>query len=320
MELSGRDFARLRYAEQWLTYKASDGALSLNEVIRKDNGRYFSSILSEEDTIVKSFTFDSIPQADAMLVLGYPRVLAYAAEVAVRYRDKYGTYPELVTVGDGRGMFSQRCQMNEWFSEQLVALGFPEEWAFKNYKKQLRKNRNYIADVRLFILPRLPVSRRFKLLVIASAGTSLCIAQELSAAMPHTDFMIFETPQSASEQVFFDHERFSFYTYGVDILLAHIVRSRINTQDVQLPVEKLLSIPSLNFVRNLLMKGYAGCFSSDEMWKYVGIEPEIGRALNQKRLAQLQRRIRPRKFAQQQAKFLEAILKRFERRGLVIKA
>ena len=316
MKLSGRDFAYLRYIERWATYKASEGALSLRKVIHEDNGRYFSSILREDDTIVHSFNINNLPKADGMLILGYPKVLAYAAEVAVKYREKYGEYPELFSVGDGRGMFAQRRQMDKWFAQQLVALGFPSKWAFKNCCSHTQKNRDYIADVQRHLAPRIPLSRRLKILLVTGAGCSLCATQELSEAMPYAEFLVFETPQPASDQRFFDSEQFAPNSYGVDILLAQVVRSRLNT--LSLPVEKLLEIPRIGFIRDLLMKGYAGCFSSDEMWECIGIDPEVGRELHQARLAQLQRLVRPIRFEKQQKRFILSIKKRFERKGLII--
>lgn len=316
MELSGKDLGYLRYIERWATYRASDGALSMEQVISRDR-KYFSSILSEDDTKVKSFGMRNIPQADAMLVFGYPRVLAYAAEIALRHREAYGDYPELFSVGDGRGMFSQRQAMDKWIPQQLAALGFSQKWAFKNCCSHAQKNRAYTVDANVMIVKySMAVHRRLKVLVITGAGCSMSAAQELVSLMPHTDFLIFEVPQPSNR--IFDSEAFSPRSYGVDALLAQVVRCRLNADKMALPIEKLLNIPRAGFVRDMLLKGYAGCFVSDEMWNCVGINPVQGTELYKERVANLQRTVRPNRFQKQVTKLLDEIRKRLAKEGLVI--
>lgn len=316
MDITGKEFGYLRYMERWSTYRAADGALPLAEVIRADERRHFPSIMTENEAYVQSFAMKDIPEADALLVLGYPRALEYAAEIAVRYREKFGHYPELFSVGDGRGMFAQRRDMGRWFQEQLVALGFPKEWAFQNCLPHAEKNWKTTAEVNMLILRRTSFKRRFRVLVVTSPGCSLTVAQELYSAIPHTDFLMFETPQ-VSERLF-DHEVFSSKSYGIDLLIAQYVKARIGGNLMPLPAEKLLSIPRLGFVSALAQKGFAGCITSSEMWKILGISAERGETLHKERLAQLQTTVRPRRFEKQTEQYLEAIRKRFKKKGLNI--
>lgn len=316
MDLSEKEIRCLRYIERWGTYRASKGALSMEKVISRDR-KYFPSIMREEDTKVVSFAMKNIPQADAMLVFGYPRVVAYAAEIAVRHRDMYGDYPELFSVGDGRGMFSQRQAMDKWIPKQLTDLGFPQKWAFKNCSSHAEKNRAYTADANVLILScSIRLHRRLKVLVITSAGCSMSAAQELISLMPHTDFFIFETPQPRER--IFDSEKFSPESYGVDALLAQVVRCRLNANKMSLPIEKLLNIPRTKFVQDLLFRGYAGCFVSDEMWKCIGINPAEGARLHKERVADLQRVIRPRIFEKQTRCLLDEIRKDLAKKGLIV--
>lgn len=316
MDLSEKEIGCLRYIERWGTYRASDGALSMELVISR-NRKYFPSIMREEDTIVKSFNMQNLPQADAMLVFGYPRVVAYAAEIAVRHRDMYGDYPELFAIGDGRGMFSQRQEMDKWIPKQLTDLGFPQKWAFKNSSSHAEKNRAYTADANVLILScSIRLRRRLKVLVITGAGCSMSAAQELISLMPHTDFFIFETPQPRER--IFDSEKFSPKSYGVDALLAQVVRCRLNADKMKLPIEKLLGLPRTGFIQDLLFRGYAGYFVSDEMWKCIGINPVEGAKLHKERIADLQRFIRPRCFEKQTKRLLDEIRKNLTKKALIV--
>lgn len=316
MDLSGKELGSLRFIERWATYKASDGALSMEQVITRDR-RYFSSILSEEDTKVSSFNMENIPEADAMLVFGYPRVLAYAAEIAVRYRDKYGDYPELFSVSDGCDALAQWQEMDKWIPQQLTVLGFPAKWAFKNCRSHAEKIRAYTTEANILLQPfSLKLRRRPKVLVVTNAGCSMSAAQELISAMPHTDFLIFETPRL--QERIFDNEKLSKGSYGVDVLLAQVARCRLNGRKVGLPIEKLLNFPRMNRVRDLLYRGYAGCFVSKDMWKCVGITPAYGIRLHQARIDGLQSIICPKRIEKQTRRLLDTVSQSLEKKGLII--
>ena len=61
MNLSGKDMRHLMYMERWATYSMATGALSLEEVMLKDNGQTFSSIVRNEDMVVQSFNMKELP-------------------------------------------------------------------------------------------------------------------------------------------------------------------------------------------------------------------------------------------------------------------
>ena len=317
MELSGKDLRRLLYMERWATYREQEGYLSLDKVIRKDEGRYFSTILSDDDIKVKSFNMKSIPCADAILVVGSPRAVVYAAELAIRYRKNYGKYPELFCVGDGRGMFAQRINMAEWYEQQMISLGFPEDWVMKHHVRHCDKNHDVVKDVHRLIVAYTALMRKITVLVVTGAGYSLPLAQELCAAIPHASFNFFEVKQEELSSRLFYCEQFSPKTYAVDTLLANVIRARKSSM-VPLPVEKLLEIPQNKIIKDLLLRGYAGCFSSPDMWKAVGINPNEGMALYKSRIAQLQTTVRPRQLEKQTELLLKRTKKSFADRGLII--
>lgn len=149
MNLSGKDMRHLMYMERWATYSMATGALSLEEVMLKDNGQTFSSIVRNEDMVVQSFNMKELPHANILLVLGTsPRVLAYVAEIAIRHFDKYGYYPEFVAAGDGRGMFRQRRDMATWLENMMIGLGFDKEWVKCHHVIQKNRNRDIVAEAK----------------------------------------------------------------------------------------------------------------------------------------------------------------------------
>lgn len=320
MRLGGKDVRRLMYMERWTTYSTETGTLSLDEIIRRDGGKNFSSILSDKETCVQSFGMQNIPRANVLLVFGsYPRALAYAAEIAVCHFDAYGYYPEFVAAGDGRGMFHQRREMAEWFENMMIELGFDKDWVNSHHVDQPEKNRYYVAEI-ADKLDRVFCLKKTKVLAVTGAGFSLRAAQELPLAMPHIDFRFFEVPQLEVSARLFDNETFLPDSYTADVLLANVISVQMcKDNKIALPLEKKFSRPEMQYVRDLLLRGYAGCLANPKMWEFAGISADKGMMLHEERKAELQNSIKPRRFDEQVEQFLRRIRRSFNDRHLVIK-
>lgn len=320
MKLTAKDLRHLMYMERWASYKAEDGALSLEEIIRQDRlaGRKnFSTILGDKDTVVQSFGMENIPKANVLLVFGScPRAVAYAAEIAIRHNNLYGYYPEFVAVGDGRGMFRQRVDMACWFENMMVELGFDQDWVKSHHVAELKKNRPYIAETSdklegIFCL------KKTRVLAVTGAGYSLRAAQELPMAMPHIEFNFFEVPQLELSARLFDNEVFASGTYAVDALLASVVCTQLPEAKITLSLEKKFSRPEMRYIGELLLRGYAGYFCKPEMWKLVGISPERGAKLHESRKAELQQ-LSPYRFQDQTRRFKECLNRSLADKGLSV--
>lgn len=323
MSLNKKDILHLAYMERWGSYNISSGALDISEVISEDHkkgGGNFSTFLSDDDTKVKSFGYKNIPEADIMLVWGNsPRALEYAAEIAVRYRDKYGNFPYFLAIGDGKGMYRQRCEMADWYAEKMVHLGFPEDWVM-----QYKQHPCEITDDKVFELKisvrKFGCKHKPRVLLITGNGYSMYAAQVLVPQLPEMEFLVFETPTLEQSAKLFDSEVFDINTYAVDKILANVVLSfrRDPGKQLGLPVEKLLDHPRSSIIVDLLLRGYCGYFGNHKMWKLVKIDPETGMKLYNDRHAMLQQVIKPNHFFTQEAVFMNRILKKLEAKGLLI--
>ncbi len=319
MSLTGRDVRHLMYIERWLNYSQETGIVSLDEVIRKDHkngGKNFSTVLSDDDTVAHSFGMGRIPKANVLIVGGInPRAVAYAAEIAVRHRDQYGYMPELMTIGDGRGMFRQRRDMAECFAQLMVQLGFDEEWATCSLIPNADKNRNCSEEVAEKLSG---IFCRHKPKVLVVMANNLLAVQELPAAMPFADFYFFEVPQLELSARLFDAEVFSEKTYAADTLLAKAILAQLHDpRRIDLSIDKKLERPCKNCMKDLILRGYAGCITKPEMWEFIDIPCGIGQRLHQQRIVQLQK-LSPRRFEDHLEKLVWRIKKSFSDRGLVI--
>ncbi len=323
MSLQKKDILRLAYMEKWGSYSLLSGALDISEVISEDHKKgigNFSTFLSEADTKVKSFGYKNIPEADIMLVWGNsPRALEYAAEIAVRYRDKYGNFPYFLAIGDGKGMYSQRREMGDWYAEKMVHLGFPEDWVMRYKQHSCGVTDDKVFELKLSVR-KFGCKHKPKVLLITGNGYSMYAAQVLVPQLPEMEFLVFETPILEQSAKLFDSEVFDINTYAVDKILANVVLSfrRDPGKQLGLPVEKLLDHPRTGIIVDLLLRGYCGYFGNSKMWKLVKIDPETGMKLYKERHAMLQQLIRPNHFSTQEAVFTHRILEKMEAKGLFI--
>ena len=320
MKLSGKDVRHLMFMERWATYSTSTGALSLERIIRADDGNNFSSILGKEDIYVRSFDMKNIPKANILLVFGVaPRAIAYAAEIAIRHFDQYGYYPEFVAAGDGRGMFKHRVDMATWFENMMIALGFDKEWIKLHHISQREKNRDMVAEIKQKI-DGIFCRKKPVVLAVTDGGNSLCIAQKLPVAMQNIDFCFFEPKQLDIKARLFDGEVFDQKCYAVDKLLANVVLSQIIKKDVlPLPIEKKLYRPENRYIRDLVLRGYAGFFNNPQMFLFVEILPSVGHNLYKERVVQLQEVSRLCSMREQTKILLWRINRSLADKGLVIK-
>ena len=320
MGLSKKDLRHLVYMERWAGYKMAENPLSMAEVIKKDCGNNFSSILLDEDMKVKSFSVKSVPQADFMLVLNnYPRVLAYTAEVAIRFRNAYGKLPELINISSGRGIECQSSKMAEWLEEGLLDLGFPEEWVKKHHLSEEVIDYADSAVKIDEIISKLELQGKPKVLVITGIADTLLAATELPILLPHIEFNFFEAPQLDPNARLFDDEVFAGNTYAIDNLLANVVMAQkaVTGRRIRLPVEKLMERPKQDYVRDLLLRGFAGAFNTPEMWKAVGLSYREGEKLYEKRIAELAKMAKQGRFEQQTERLMFRIKRSLNDKGLV---
>lgn len=300
--LSPRDLRHLQYLERWATYDKAFGALSLEQVIEEDKGEHFSSILSEEDNFVSSFSLDAVPKANVLLVFGSsPRAIKYAAEVAHKHQQLYGYLPEFVTAGDGRGMFRQRRDMAIWFEDQMMALGFDADWV-KAHHHHCAKNRNCFDEVS-FKLKQIFCRNKMKVLAITGAGLSLRAAQVLPEMLPEVTFAFFAPKQLELSERLFDAELLSEESYAIDILLANVLQAQCHKGKVKMSLDKKFSRPKMSVVIDFLSRGFAGCMT-DDLWAFVGISVEEGSKLYKARVARLQR-LSPKRFDKQAEKLFK---------------
>ena len=324
MILSREDCRHLILMEDWCTYNENN-PLSLLDVIQNDHkngGGNFSRFVSEENSKVHSFAMDSIPEADIMLVFGEsPRALDYAAEIAVRYRDKYGKYPEFVTVGNLQGSFNQKIPNAQWFENGMIELGFSKDWVLKNHQQAYgQTSREIIWDINQ-VIRSIPCKTKPKVLVITGVGLSLLAAQTLPKMLPHIDFIFFEVPRLDFSTRLFDVEVFSPQTYAVDKLLANVVIAQIYRpqERIELPIEKKFARPEMAWVKDLLLRGYSAFFNTADMWKFLRLDCNIGLANAAARRKELRVFQKNKNFEEQTKILLKRIRKGFPKRGLIIK-
>ncbi len=285
MALTEVEINLLMQAEKWLNYSTATGAVSLEEVMRKDAGEHFSTMLSEKDMLIPSFGMNNIPKANVLLVLGTnPRVVAYAAEIVLRHRDKYGYMPELVTAGDGCGTFKQRKAMAKCFVNAMLQLGFDEDWVTCNHIK-IAGNRDYVEEITEKLAG---IFCRNKQKVLVVMNDNLLAVQELSANILTADFIFFEMPQVKYEERVFNAELFSEDTFAVDTLIAKAIEVQLSRGSrIPLSIEKKFSRPRKSFLRKLVLMGYAGGMTKYAMAKFLNLSEKKVAELRVERLSQL---------------------------------
>lgn len=276
--LNKSDKFRLINFEKWATYALSTGAISIESVITADGGKNFSTLLSEEDMFLASFNMKDIPEADVLLLWGENLQTArYGAEIAVRYKQKYGSYPAFVTSGGDfvLGKKAGKTQA-ECYEHIMLKLGFPQDWVMRYHTD--RKVICAVSDIHQK-LKQVPHQNKLRVLAVTSAGYSLLAAQELVPLCPEVDFCFFETPSTNLDKRFGACERFEPDGYGVDLLIANLFRLLMRGSGIHhlpLSAEKLLTAPTKRDLKHFLDKGYARFCNDPEMWQYVKIHPHEG--------------------------------------------
>lgn len=276
--ISNSDMFRLIRMERWATYTAEQ-PLSMENLIAADNGKNFSSILSQKEMQAASCGMDNIPQVDVMLVFGEALSVAkYAAEVAIRHKMRYGRYPAFATCGDsfeaGR---MQHTSPAECYEKVMLGVGFAEEWVMKYHSKEGGDEYNKLYE----IMPLIPRQGKLKVLVLTGAGHSLTAAQSMIPIFPEIDFCFFETPPVTLGKRSFESEKLDFSGYGADALLYNIIQARMIRGPQVLPLSGNLmtTAPCRKDILFFLKKGFALYCDSPRIWKYLSFDPQEGQKL-----------------------------------------
>lgn len=127
--------------------------------------------------------------------------------------------------------------------------------------------------------------------------------------------------QPEASQRLFDNEIFCPTTYAVDRLLAEVVSVQLQEKGVKLPLslEQKFARPEKQYVRDLVLRGYAGGFSTPRMWRFIGVDKQEGRKLHEKRKAQLQQLSSPYCFNKQAEQLIWRINEALAAKSLVVK-
>ena len=320
MELTGGDYRRLVEMERWCSYDEKF-PLSMLEVIQNDlrnGGRNFSRFVNEETAIVDSFTIGDIPEADILLVLGKsPRDLEYVAEIAVKYRNKYGYYPEFIAITFPHSFGLYEGVKAEWFEQAMISLGFPKDWALKNHSDfQVVAEYEAIVEISRMVRSIPCKGKKPRVLAVTSAGLSLKEAQRLPIILPHIEFSFFEVPQLDFSARLFDNEVFSPETYAVDQLVASVIDAQLRREGEKIPlsIEKRFTRPEVSYLKDLVLRGYCG-FLRSEMWKFLGLNHLRGMKQSAKRRAELASYTDVYKFDEQCKTLIKRVSRKFRKNG-----
>lgn len=269
--------------QEWGTYRQHQGAL-----------RAFNQQKNCLET-VKSFTMDNIPVFDVLFLFGgYIRPLKYAAEIMFRSMQKYGDYPEFVTVGalPNKGQRWTKHE-NVQFEEGMMNLGFPKKLILKNHveanSKSTRENKSEFLEIihRSQTLSRKP---RLKVAIVTEAGYSLRAVQEFAQAMPQIEFVVFETPLPREDERILAVESFE-QGYFVDLTLANVYHAQKcwETERLPLPTEKMDTAPSMERIKHYFRLGYGFYFVYDNMLEDIGYSGglDAAREIVEKRKTQI---------------------------------
>lgn len=269
--------------EKWGTYRESDASLKV-----------FNTQKNEFE-ILRSFSLKNVPPADALLVFdAYPRVAEDGFLIAVVHQQNYGRLPEFLTCGgySNKGLPFDGKTQAEWFEYMFIQFGAPETWVMRNHhQSQSTNNKMNIQEIREMIKNSDVLSKcpRPRILVVTGCGYSLRAAQELGLALTECELVFYETPVTPLNVRLFDYERFDTDGLAIDIILASVLHPRRfwHQERLPLPEKKMAEAPSLEIIREWLLKGYALYYPYRDMWEYVGIPAEQGLKLYEQRRRQI---------------------------------
>lgn len=254
--------------QSWGTYREKEGAVQVFNPYNK----VFENI--------QSFTIEEIPNIDAVFVFGgYPRVIKYAGEIAIKVNELYGKKPAFITVGGwpNKGQKVGKSEA-EWFEEMMISLGFSLEWVLR-YHRFCNSNNTGLNKVEFReILDNSYefAGKRPKIAFITEAGYSLRAIQEFALEAFNCEFYVFETPQPSLKERLFDVE--AFEGYFVDLTLANIFHAQMrwNKERTPLTAKKMETAPILYDIRKYVEMGYAFYFPYRDMFEAIGMDPVEG--------------------------------------------
>lgn len=246
-----KDLELIFQIENWCTYRQKDGALMA-----------YNSMSGRLEPI-RSFSLNDIPEFDALLLFGgSPRPVKYAALVLYYFKQKFGRYPEFLTVGGApnKGQAFSKPE-NERYEDMMMTLGFPENVILKNHMFcDSRSTRENIVEIKKVVQNSVALSQldRPRIAVVTTAGYSLRAAQELGLFLSDFELLFFEIPPFRPEEALFVSEKLD--GYKIDILIASAWHS-MNCQswDIErlpLSIGKIKSAPTFVQLRNLAAQGY----------------------------------------------------------------
>lgn len=250
-ELSNAEMRVLEQIENWCTYRQSDGALMA-----------YNSMSGRLEPI-RSFSLDNIPEIDALLLFGgNPRPVKYAALIMHGFKEKFGYYPEFLTIGGApnKGQAFSKPE-NDRYEDMMLELGFPQNVILKNHIfSNSRSTKENIAEIKQIVRNSETLSwlDRPRIAVVTYAGYSLRAAQELGLALSDYELIFFETPSYSQEEAMFVSER--YVGYRIDILLASAWHSMNpqswNVERLPLCQAKMQFAPCKENLRRFAEAGY----------------------------------------------------------------
>ena len=251
MKLSNKDLQLITEIENWCTYRQSDGALMA-----------YNSMSGRLEPI-RSFNLDNIPEFDALLLFGgNPRPVKYAALIMHYFKEKFGYYPEFLTIGGApnKGQAYSKPE-NRFYEEMMMELGFPPKNILKNHiYSGSRSTKENIVEIKQLVQRNLLLSRRSRprIAVVTTVGYSLRAAQELGLALSDYELLFFEIPSYSQDEALFVSEKYE--GYRIDILLAsawHSMNEQSwNIERLPLSQTKMQFAPKKEDLRHLAEKGY----------------------------------------------------------------
>lgn len=285
--LTNEEVALLLKMEKGATYSVLRNPLSMEPMITADKGRNFSTILSHEDMFVPSCNAINIPQVDAMLVWGESlSITRYAAEAALRHREKYGVYPAFLTCG---GVFNsgwlQGKTKAKCYEDIMQELGFDHDWVMQYHSTE----RINVTDTLNAAVAHVPHRGKLMVLAITAAGHSLLAAQTIVPIFPQIKFCFFETPSIKPEQRCLDSDILGPEGYAADMIIGNIIRARMMKypEGLRLLVESRLALAGKSDLLYFINKGYAMNCNDIKIWKYFNIKPARGAKLSAQRYVDL---------------------------------
>ena len=266
-------------------------------------GSYFGEIplfYPETSKPVESFSMETLPEVDVLVVVGSPRLVEYAGVFIMKTRQLERADPELVLLGQERA-YPLQISSARLMSQLLVDVGFDETYVRKNLQSLASVQGNVVAELEYVMRRVLPQKRRIAL--IADSGASLGLIHKLVWKMRNVEFFVFETPLfyvryietllhpsgDSSEALSLLQSRVE---QQIDTLVANIAECICDKDFMKLlEVSGRLPLASGKSLLELLLpyvrKGYVGKINSVEQWRCLGISQEEQIALQNKRQAEL---------------------------------